>query len=66
MWRRSMWEDKLAYDLEKSGFEGENVESLKCLTWRPDQILYARNHTPTIHVLRRGGEQVLGGFQWLP
>ena len=49
MRRRSMWEDKLAYDLEKSGFEDEKVESLTCLTcltWRPDQILYAHNHPP--------------------
>jgi len=38
-----MWEDKLAYDLEKSGFDDEIVESSR---WKIDQILYGRNHAP--------------------
>lgn len=39
----AMWEDKLAYDLEKSGFDDEIVESSR---WKIDQILYGRNHAP--------------------
>ena len=39
----AMWEDKLAYDLEKSGWTEEKIDSLK---WKIDQILYGQNHTP--------------------
>ena len=39
----AMWEDKLAYDLESSGWTEEKVESLR---WKTDQILYGRDHTP--------------------
>ncbi len=39
----AMWEDKLAYDLERSGWSQEKVDSLR---WKIDQILYGRNHRP--------------------
>ena len=39
----AMWEDKLAYDLEKSGWKEEVIESLR---WKIDQILHGRAHTP--------------------
>lgn len=39
----AMWEDKLAYDLERSGWSQEKIDSLR---WKIDQILYGRNHTP--------------------
>ena len=38
-----MWEDKLAYDLERSGWKEEKIASLR---WKIDQILYGRDHTP--------------------
>ena len=47
----AMWEDKLAYDLEKSGWKEEVIESLR---WKIDQILHGRAHTPRVHD-RRGG-----------
>ncbi len=39
----AMWEDKLAYDLERSGWSQEKVDSLR---WKIDQILYGRDHRP--------------------
>ncbi len=39
----AMWEDKLAYDLERSGWSQEKVDSLR---WKIDQILYGRDHSP--------------------
>ena len=39
----AMWEDKLAYDLERSGWKEEKIASLR---WKIDQILYGRDHTP--------------------
>ncbi len=39
----AMWEDKLAYDLERSGWSQESIDSLK---WKIDQILYGRDHRP--------------------
>lgn len=39
----AMWEDKLAYDLERSGWSQDKVDSLR---WKIDQILYGWNHTP--------------------
>ncbi len=39
----AMWEDKLAYDLERSAWSQEKVHSLR---WKIDQILYGRNHRP--------------------
>jgi len=39
----AMWEDKLAYDLERSGWSQEKVDSLR---WKIDQILSGRNHRP--------------------
>ena len=39
----AMWEDKLAYDLERSGWSQKKVDSLR---WKIDQILYGRNHRP--------------------
>ena len=39
----AMWEDKLAYDLEKSGWKEEKVEDLR---WKIDQILHGRDHKP--------------------
>ena len=39
----AMWEDKLAYDLERSGWSQEKVDSLR---WKIDQILYGRTQRP--------------------
>jgi len=39
----AMWEDKLAYDLERSDWSDEKIDSLR---WKIDQILYGRNHRP--------------------
>ncbi len=39
----AMWEDKLAYDLERSCWSQEKVDSLR---WKIDQILYGRDHRP--------------------
>ncbi len=39
----AMWEDKLAYDLERSGWSQEKVDSLR---WKIDQILHGRDHKP--------------------
>ncbi len=39
----AMWEDKLAYDLERSDWSDEKVDSLR---WKIDQILYGRDHSP--------------------
>ena len=39
----AMWEDKLAYDLERSGWSQEKVDSLR---WKIDQILFGRSHRP--------------------
>ncbi len=39
----AMWDDTLAYDLERSGWSQEKVDSLK---WKIDQILYGWDHTP--------------------
>jgi len=39
----AMWEDKLAYDLEKSGWKEEKVEDLR---WKIDQILHREDDTP--------------------
>ena len=39
----AMWEDKLAYDLERSAWSQEKVDSLR---WKIDQILYGRSHRP--------------------
>ncbi len=39
----AMWDDKLAYDLERSRWSQEKVDSLR---WKIDQILYGRNHKP--------------------
>ena len=39
----AMWEDKLAYDLERSGWSQEKVDSLR---WKIDQILYGWDHRP--------------------
>ncbi len=39
----AMWEDKLAYDLERSAWSQEKVDSLR---WKIDQILYGRDHRP--------------------
>ena len=39
----AMWDDKLAYDLERSGWSQEKVDSLK---WKIDQILYGWDHRP--------------------
>ncbi len=38
-----MWEDKLAYDLERSDWNQEKVDGLG---WKIDQILYGRDHAP--------------------
>ena len=38
-----MWEDKLAYDLDRSGWKQEKIDSLR---WKIDQILYGREHSP--------------------
>ncbi len=43
----AMWEDSLAYDLEKSGWKEEKVESLR---WKIDQILHGRDDTPRFTV----------------
>ncbi len=39
----AMWEDKLAYDLEKSDWKEEKVEDLR---WKIDQILHGGDDTP--------------------
>ncbi len=41
----AMWEDKLAYDLELSGWSQNNVDGLQ---WKVDQILFGREHTPRL------------------
>ena len=39
----AMWEDKLAYDLERSNWDENKVDQLQ---WKIDQILYGRDHRP--------------------
>ncbi len=39
----AMWEDKLAYDLDRSGWTQEKIDSLR---WKIDQILYGRERSP--------------------
>lgn len=39
----TMWEDKLAYDLERSGWDENKVDQLR---WKIDQILYGRKNQP--------------------
>lgn len=39
----AMWEDKLAYDLERSNWDESKVDQLQ---WKIDQILYGRDHRP--------------------
>ena len=39
----AMWEDKLAYDLERADWSEEKIEDM---SWKIDQILYGRDHTP--------------------
>lgn len=39
----AMWEDKLAYDLDRSGWTQEKIDNLR---WKIDQILYGQEHSP--------------------
>ncbi len=39
----AMWEDKPAYDLERSNWDESKVDQLQ---WKIDQILYGRDHRP--------------------
>ena len=39
----AMWEDKLAYDLERSNWDETRIDQLQ---WKIDQILHGRDHRP--------------------
>ncbi len=39
----AMWEDKLAYDLERANWDDTKIDQLQ---WKIDQILYGRDHRP--------------------
>ena len=39
----AMWEDKLAYDLERSSWDENRIEQVR---WKIDQILYGRESSP--------------------